>query len=256
MKRSNLILSPLLLCAILGNTVKGNEVEQSLDQFNRLRFAIGGAIELVKSDKNRVNLEVIRGDSANLRIEVKDKTLWIGRETPNNWRFWRNWAPLAVHGTIYYEDQLNHLIASGSGRISTKDLKQPSLALEINGSGDIRITSMVLGEIESTIRGSGDIRIDEGELGIVRSYILGSGTIVIQDSSAAESHLIIKGSGDFQAESLMTSTTDIQILGSGDAAVYASDSLGISIKGSGNVNYWGEAKVSEDVAGSGDIMAH
>ncbi len=83
------------------------------------------------------------------------------------------------------------------------------------------------------IAGSGDVRA-KGKTGTVAIRVSGSGDVHLGDLEARDGN--------------------VEVSGSGDVEVWASDSLLISVAGSGDVIYRGDPpKVTKSVAGSGSI---
>jgi Putative auto-transporter adhesin, head GIN domain len=63
-----------------------------------------------------------------------------------------------------------------------------------------------------------------------------------------------RGAGDLAADSLQAKTVDVSLVGAADAKVNATESLGVSIKGAGDVRYRGTPKaIRKSVAGAGSV---
>jgi hypothetical protein len=125
------------------------------------------------------------------------------------------------------------------GSFSTRNpvrvrIRVPQIAsFDIKGSGDCSISGIRGERFAASISGSGDVRA-EGRVKQLKASISGSGTLDL-----AKVH----------AESAKAS-----IAGSGDILVHATQDLDASIRGSGDIAYFGSPKnVSRSVAGSGDI---
>jgi hypothetical protein len=103
-----------------------------------------------------------------------------------------------------------------------------------NGSTDGDINNINNSALDIGIHGSGKLHLN-GK----------SGTVTINTS----------GSSKIDATSLISENSNIQINGSGNIQVYATNSIGVQINGSGTVKYKGEPKsVSQQINGSGRIV--
>jgi hypothetical protein len=115
--------------------------------------------------------------------------------------------------------------------VTMKSLKAASLP----GSGNITIADMDGGAVELDLQGSGNITAD-GIVDSVSTKLGGSGNIMC---------------GDLQAKSAA-----VKLPGSGNVTVFASESLDVTISGSGSVTYRGDpAEFTQSVTGSGIIQA-
>lgn len=243
------------LGTVVGVSAMASEFNQRVDDFDKVQFQVNGSIELIKSDENRVSLEVVKGDPDLLKVTVNGNTLSISNERRDSFRFWRPRKGISVVGKVYYES-VNQLVVSGSGTITTTDLSEPSMALFVRGAGDIEIESISSEDVESSIRGSGDIRIERGTFGQISSTIQGSGNIEIGEATTERNKVKVQGSGDYDGRGLVAKDASVVIQGSGDVQLHASGTLDVSIRGSGDLDYWGQPKVSTSIQGSGAVSGH
>jgi len=81
----------------------------------------------------------------------------------------------------------------------------------------------------------------------------GSGTISIEGSAESLS-LENDGSGKFKGFQFMLSECSVNIIGSGDCEVNASNTLHVTIDGSGDTYYKGFPAISTSITGSGKII--
>jgi hypothetical protein len=128
--------------------------------------------------------------------------------------------------------RISGITISGSGNARTASpLRSEKLSLDIRGSGSIDC-EMDVGSLQATIGGSG------GMLARGRADRLG---------------MTINGSGSIRARELTSAFADVQINGSGGAVVNATNTLNISIAGSGSVLYGGGARPTVHSSGSGGV---
>jgi hypothetical protein len=161
------------------------------------------------------------GDSASVVVEAEDNILPLIETFVRGSELVIRWKPLT---TVSEAEPVRVTV-------TMKSLKAASLP----GSGNITIAGMNGGEVELDLPGSGDITAD-GIVDSVGAKIGGSGNILC---------------GDLQA----TSAT-VKLTGSGNVTVFASESVDVTISGSGSVTYRGDpAEVNQSVTGSGTIQA-
>lgn len=115
-------------------------------------------------------------------------------------------------------------------------LTAPSLsAVEMNGSGDLDLNDLNESSLDLDLNGSGG---------------------VVANGDTDEFRIRVSGSGSMDAKRLRSKEASVQITGSGDIEVNATDSLDVSIIGSGNVVYYGNPKkVEPNIIGSGNVGA-
>jgi len=107
-------------------------------------------------------------------------------------------------------------------------------ALGIQGSGDVKLGGFSGEKLGVKIEGSGDL---------------------VGDGQVRDLHLVIEGSGDANLAKLDADNVQVRIDGSGDASVSAEKTLDITIHGSGDVTWRGNApQANSEVYGSGDII--
>jgi Protein of unknown function (DUF2807). len=118
----------------------------------------------------------------------------------------------------------------------------------------IRIAVSVPNITEFTSNGSTDGDINNINNSAFDIGIHGSGNLHLNGKSGTV-HINTSGSSKIDATSLISENSDIQINGSGNIQVYATNSIGVQINGSGTVKYKGEPKsVNQQINGSGKIV--
>ena len=126
--------------------------------------------------------------------------------------------------------------------------------LAISGSGNARTASPVRADdLRLEIRGSGNIECD-ADASSLDAAIGGSGGITAR-GRAERMSVTIGGSGSVRAHEMESRRATVRIDGSGDAMIYATDTLDVSINGSGSVRYGGGARTTVHKSGSGGAWA-
>lgn len=106
-------------------------------------------------------------------------------------------------------------------------------ALVIHGSSNVDLKGLAGERFELQVDGSGDAKAS-GKVGTVVAKVNGSGDLNLSDVEARDA--------------------TVEISGSGDVDVWATESVAVSVAGSGDVTYKGDPKkVTKSVAGSGSV---
>lgn len=160
----------------------------------------------------------------------------------------------------------------GSGNISTESLTATNVGIRLAGSGDIKLGSLHADDVSMTLAGSGNFSVQELTATTVGVSIAGSGDVRLDKLTAkkftstsagsggvsaagevTEQHIETLGSGDYTADQLKSQTATIKVSGSGNSRVWATDSLDVTILGSGDVAYSGTPGVNANIGGSGRV---
>lgn len=216
-------------------------VDRHLSGFTGIKIAgpfdvhlVQGTVESVKFEKpddipaERIVTEV---DNGVLKIHNKyDNWGWSFDSWYSEKSVWRNHKKIVVY-------------------ITAKDLN----AISISGSGDINFDGgFTTNSLNLRVRGSGSLQV-KVDVKTLTSRISGSGNMKL--SGNAESSIVkVLGSGSFTARDLVTVNSAAHVSGSGRAEVNASDKVDAAVRGSGDINYTGTAKiVNSSKSGSGEI---
>lgn len=128
--------------------------------------------------------------------------------------------------------------------------------ISMAGSGNITGVGNFTNEDKTTfsVAGSGNINLNFKLIEKVSISIAGSGNVNLKGKTEVLG-VSIAGSGDAICKELVADEVKVSIAGSGSAKVNASNSLKVSIVGSGDVYYTGAVtNISKSVAGSGKVI--
>jgi hypothetical protein len=133
----------------------------------------------------------------------------------------------------------------------------PSLdKLVTSGSGDIISDGVIknVNEIQITTSGSGDINVNVDAPSV---KVTGSGSGDVSLSGRTKDfNCKISGSGDVKCQNLKSENAVVHLSGSSDVHVFASVSLKVTVRGSGDVYYAGNPSSPEiHITGSGIVTA-
>lgn len=147
---------------------------------------------------------------------------------------------------------VNNIELNGSGRVYCYGLDADELILGLSGSGEMRLTQITAGSVRLELEGSGNVDCSV-EVENLYSQIEGSGEIRI-NGSTLNSELRVIGSGHQRAGELHSDVCKAYISGSGIIDTDVSNSLDVTITGSGIVNYFGNPVITSHISGSGKIV--
>lgn len=161
-------------------------------------------------------------------------------------------------GTVYvrsFDVQDLRVTVAGSGDARLYDLRGDSLALRVSGSGDIQVVTADAASLEAVIAGSGDILLGSLAAETADIVVQGSGDLRVETATQLHTlELSIVGAGNVDLSGVPARRAEVNIVGSGDARLgELQDNLDVTILGSGNVLYSGDAEKSTTILGSGRI---
>ena len=139
-------------------------------------------------------------------------------------------SSLKVYVTIPVIERISLM---GSGNVTTDQVSSPDLDIKLTGSGNMEIGNLEADAVYSELTGSGNINIAGG--------------------NTRDLEVRLTGSGDLKAQHFSAVDATVTLTGSGSATVRASRTLSAVISGSGNVNYYGNPAVTQNVTGSGRV---
>ena len=195
--------------------------------FTELQASGPDNIVFVTGDAFQISATGDAGALKNLRYNVKDGTIIIGREKEKIWGNGRKGVTITVTAPRLSEASL-----AGSGNFTADKMTGEKVALEIAGSGDISVAEVTAKSLESDVAGTGSVilagKVDRAEYSVA-------------------------GTGDIDAVKLATTDAEVSIAGTGDVNLTATGKVDASIAGSGNVNVSGGAKCTASTVGSGRV---
>jgi hypothetical protein len=214
--------------------VKGSGIiipmEKLVSSFVRLHISVGGTIELIQSDEEKVVIEADENLLEYIEVTNSGRTLYVTAE--GKWRI-PDFSSLNVK--VYYRQLYTIYNACTNGHlICTNELKssepvevkiysdKSSSKLNINAPA-IKLNTACVGDVELT------------------------GNCNILDINA-------KSEGNLYARHMLAKQVTLKNYSVGDLEVYAGETISISNYGQGNIYYWGDG-VLKDVKqyGEGEV---
>ncbi len=203
--------------------------KREIQQCNALRFKGPGNLTVSQAESQSLIIHGPESYLAKIRSEVVDGVLQLGYYSDSIFELG------VLRQQISYELKLNDLqkiVATGSGNIDIPDLDVDLLCVKVSGSGNISMGNLTADKLQIKINGSGKARI--------------AGDVELQT-------IQLNGSGKYHADALVSDFAVVKIAGSGDARLSVSEDLQVQITGSGNVTYDGYPDVVRNISGSGKL---
>jgi len=151
--------------------------------------------------------------------------------------------------------RLEGITIVGSGDVVAPDLKGDSVQLTLAGSGDLVAGSIEAQRVRLRLTSTGDAVIRGVRARSLDVVTAGSADVRIGAGQVDEQRVVVNGSGDYEARQLLSGRTTAVINGSSELALWARDSLGVTINGSGRVAYRGHPALRQRIAGSGSVQS-
>ncbi|WP_223628837.1 GIN domain-containing protein [Microbacterium sp. EST19A] len=159
------------------------------------------------------------------------------------------------NGRITYEltvTSLESIAVLGSGDATVDFTGAIEPVIVSSGSGDIEAAGIDATNADITMDGSGEVTVAGARVQNLTVRIDGSGGATI-DGTADTQRVELNGSGEYEAADLRSASAFVGIHGSGGADITATAELEVVLDGSGDVSYGGDALVTKDVSGSGEL---
>jgi hypothetical protein len=147
---------------------------------------------------------------------------------------------------------IEHLNIQGSGDSTISGFSGENLDVQLHGSGNVIFNGRYR-QIAAGVHGSGDLELNGGSSDKVAVELVGSGQMTVV-GSCKEFKAQQTGSGDLDAQHMTADKVAIDLHGSGNSKVLARQSAAVSLRGSGDVNVYGNpADRNVNRTGSGEV---
>jgi hypothetical protein len=218
-------------CSFEGVEGNGRRVDETREvaTFSRVRSDAELDIEVVQGEAQALTISIDSNLQRLITTEVRDDTLYLD-----------------------LSDHVDRMVAGPHVLIVVPELRAARLA----GSGSM---TLALDEpalpLDVRLSGSGQVRFD-GRAQAVTALLDGSGVMRLAGETP-DVELSLSGSGDISGRNLVARHGNLELSGSGRLSANVTDSVRVSLSGSGHVDVFGGAHVdSSQRSGSGDIDFH
>lgn len=210
----------------------GNVVTETRDVSNVTAVSMGGI----------GTLTIKMGSEESLVIEAEDNLLsYITSDVRNG--------------------QLTLATKSGFSFNPTKQIRytltvtQPLDSLEVSGLGSINAPVMETNQVRLNVSGSGDIDLEGVIADRLNVSISGLGSVKIGEGKVERLDVEISGSGKYDGGDVESTEATVEIGGLGNATIWVTEQLDAAISGSGDIEYFGNPRIQQDISGLGKLRS-
>jgi hypothetical protein len=158
---------------------------------------------------------------------------------------------LTITGSDNVVPLVNTSVSNGTLTISTKEEIN---VLGLNSENILTFVIMVKDLAELTNSGAGHLIMDQLTADSLNVTLSGAGNIKLA-GEAETVRIDISGAGIVTAPDLMIKTTEVILSGTGGAEIWVTDLLTGTIRGVGDVRYYGEPQVDTEKTGIGSYKS-
>ena len=190
----------------------GNLIRETreISGFEAVELNSVGSMEIVQDGTESVVIETDDDVMKHITTEVRDKTLYVGRDSISP-------TPTKVNITLHV-NKLTNLSVAGTWDVRSDSLESDSLGIKIDGTSSIRIKRLIADELAVIFGGVGDVEI--------------AGEVTSQT-------IVVNGIGAYRAGGLKSETSSISVSGSGEFTLSVTKTLDMKVEGSCIVDYYG-----------------
>jgi hypothetical protein len=219
----------------LSRTIEGSgniiTEERDVSGFDRVTLAGFGEVNIAQGETESLTVSTDDNIMPYVRSEVRNNTLILDLDN-EGWN--RSYDPSeGIHFNLVVKD-LNRIDNSGAGTMMVEKLESDSLYVDLSGVGTLEIGDLTASEL------------------IVHQS--GAGTVVVSGQVDGQ-ELSHSGVGSYHAADMESKTAILDISGAGSATIWVTESLDIHISGLGNVIYYGNPRITQDVSGLGKLVS-
>ena len=206
-----------------GNTVRE---EIAISGISQVDFSGLGNMTVEQGDEELLVIEADDNIMPNITTEIMGDRLTIGVKKGTSIN-----GPVTLRYTLTVKD-LSELELSGLGDIEIGRFSTDDLAISISGGGNLDFKGLDVEQLSVALSGLGNVSIA---------------------GNCQSQKLKISGGGSYQAGDLKSGTAQVTISGLGGATVWVADELDVTISGGGDVGYYGNPRIRQDISGLGSI---
>lgn len=212
------LITALVLFVTL--SIYGQDETKSLSDFDELSASTSVEIELIQSNTNKAEIEIVKGDREELRIDESGDRLSIYWKNKSglNWNNNNNKRKAKIK--LYYTSIDEVDISAGAQVFSRDVLKSDDFDAHINSGGSL------------------DLELNVGELEVE----VDSGGRFEADGSAESMEIDVNSGGYFGGNKLEVKHVDAQANSGGAAKVWATTSIKARANSGGSIKYKGDPK--------------
>lgn len=222
----------LLLILCFSFQIQAQDHTKNLEDFNSLSVSADIKLELILSDDNSMEIDMVHGELKNLIIEEKRDHLSIYTKSKNNW----GQNNTKAHIKLYYKE-LDDISVSAGARVFSDDVVK-STSFEANvSSGATLDLELVTGNFESNVSSGGSFKI--------------AGT-------ASSTEIDASSGGSFKGSDLKCSAGDLEASSGGFISIWVTERIEAQTSSGGTIKYRGnpsDKDIDKDKWSGGSVVA-
>lgn len=215
----------LTACSVVVPSGETVTEAREVDDFTGVVLEVAGTLNISHGDRTELSLTGDRSLVRRITTEVHDGVLEIGLPR-------RTVGATTVQADLVLPN-LDLLRVDGAGKVRANLSAGERLEVDIDGLGDVRIVGVDVEELVAQIDGAGQIDVT---------------------GRAGHQEVTVNGAGRFLGGELASDTARVTISGAGSADVDVTTTLDATISGAGEITYTGDADVTRQVDGVGQVV--
>jgi hypothetical protein len=211
---------------LMRDDLSGETTTEVRDLWGFTQIDMGGSADLLVTEGASFDIEVTT-DSA---LQEYVTTEVVG----NTLRIEQHYSVIGASPTVSVSvtvPDLTRLDVSGASEATVRSVTAESLDIGISGAGDI------------------DLAADAQQLTITVS---GAGTVTAHGTVESGS-ITVSGAGGIDGEDMTIADATVSVAGAGSVKVRVRQTLDADVSGAGNLVYYGDPMVTQDISGAGSI---
>lgn len=206
------LLSILFACC-LSSSIFAQETK-SLSDFDALAVSTNIKLELIKSNENKMEIDIVKGNRKDLKIKESSKNLSIYIKTKNNWNNNKTKARIK----LYYTELKDLNVSAGANVFSNSTIASNSFDVNVSSGGSANI-SVETGSFDSNVSSGGSLNIN------------GKASDVDIDASSG---------GSFNGLTFKCEDADLEASSGGSVSIWVTKSIDAGTSSGGSIRYKGD----------------
>ncbi len=206
--------------------------EKDLESFRGVSVSSSVEATLVKGDKNHIYVEVKNVDLGDIKVEIDDGVLYVGKKNNKGWNI--NWGSgKRIKTVITYTDELSYLSVSSSADLIVEDVVySDKLKIRVSSSGDMNV-EVDAQALDIDVSNSADLNIK---------------------GKAYKAQIDASNSADLNGKKLVVDEVKVTARNSADVYIHAKSKLKARANNSADIVYYGNpTNVDNSSSSGGDI---
>lgn len=195
-----------------------------------LQFKAVGKIIVTQGENEGLTIQADPEIRSRIHTEVKDGLLIISYDA--DWKDWTGFSFIDKGVTTFH--------------LTLKEIK----SVAISGVANLDAAAITTDTLSLTLGGPATMTIGTLQVNTLNVEMTGVGSIDLA-GKCSDQNVTLGGAGSYKAPRLESERTTVKLTGVGNATVWANEMLYATISGAGGVEYYGAAKITQNITGIG-----